>query len=63
MTNIIQLYNAVQIPEVMKRTGYIKLNFNVENADDIEIVGTITVSEACYLKETLTKWIHDNMDG
>jgi hypothetical protein len=58
---IIKLENNGKIPEIHAREGAVLLSFNSEEHDEIEISGTITVSEVCYLKEVLCMWIHNKM--
>jgi predicted acyltransferase (DUF342 family) len=63
--NIIKLGNNAVIPEIVNREGKITLYYgNGKNTFDesIEIEGSITVSEACFLHKLLGAYI-DKKNG
>lgn len=62
--NIIKLQNVIEItvPEAKRRSGKITLHYNVEDHDTVEIEGSITLSEACFLMTRLQHYLQSQMD-
>lgn len=63
--NVIRLGNNAIIPEIANREGKIVLHYGPgKNTYDesIELSGSITVSEACFLHKLLGKWIDEQID-
>jgi len=61
--NIIKLQNvtAVHIPEIQNRQGRVCLNYGSEDKDTVEIEGSITLSEVCFLYMILGKFISEKL--
>ena len=63
--NVIKLGNNAIIPEIANREGKIVLYYGPDKNtydESIELSGSITVSEACFLHKLLGKWIDDRID-
>lgn len=63
--NIIKLGGNYVIPEIVNREGTITLHYAADKNtydDSIELTGSITVSEACFLHKLLGKWIDDKLE-
>ena len=63
--NIIKLGNNAVIPEIANREGKIVLYYGEGKntfEDSIELSGSITFSEACFLHKLLGKWIDNKME-
>jgi hypothetical protein len=50
------------IPEIMNRSGSITLNYGIEDKDTIEIEGSITISEACFMHKLLGKYLDEMIE-
>jgi len=61
-SNVIKGPFQTTIPEIKEREGRIILNFG-NDREQVEIEGSITLSEACFLLVGLQKYIHETMDG
>lgn len=62
--NIIRLQNVgtVHIPEIQNRNGTVTLHYGgAEETETVEISGTITLSEVCFLYMILGKYINDKL--
>lgn len=63
--NVIKLGNNAIIPEIANREGKIILHYGPDKNNyeySIELSGSITVSEACFLHKLLGKWIDYKID-
>ena len=63
--NVIKLGNNAIIPKIANREGKIVLHYGPDKntyEESIELSGSITVSEACFLHKLLGKWIDDKID-
>ena len=63
--NIIKLGNNAVIPEIANREGKITLYYGSDKNtfdDSIELEGSITVSEACFLHKLLGAWLDKRME-
>jgi hypothetical protein len=63
--NVIKLKNNAVIPHIQAREGKIVLHYAEDKTtfdDSIELTGSITLSEACFLHKLLGKWIDDKLD-
>lgn len=67
--NIIKLQNVkdIHIPEIQNRQGTVTLHYggdakyNDDEHESVEIKGTITLSEVCFLHALLGRFIMDKM--
>jgi hypothetical protein len=60
--NIIKLTNNAVAHEIMERCGSVHLHFGYDDdRETIELEGSLTMSEVCFLKERLSSWIHDKL--
>lgn len=63
--NVIKLQNfsTVHIPEVQRREGTVTLHYGGDKDEEsIEIKGSITLSEVCFLYMILGKFIQEELD-
>lgn len=60
--NITYLHNEteIHIPEIQNREGCVTLNYGTD-AETVEISGTITLSEVCFLYMMLGKFIQKEL--
>lgn len=59
--NVVKLLNNAVAPEIIARSGSITLNFGRDDRETVELEGSLTLSEICFLKEILASWIHNKM--
>lgn len=61
--NVIKIMNNAVIPEIMERSGEINLYFgDADDRESIEIKGSITLSEVCFLHMLLGRYINKKMN-
>lgn len=64
--NVIRLKNDGVIPEIMAREGRVTLYYGEGHelfSEAVELSGTITLSEVCFLHKLLGWWIDNKLDG
>lgn len=61
--NIIKLQNITEVkdPVICARSGKITLYFNVEDHDTVELDGSITLTEACFLYMKLGQFLNGEL--
>jgi hypothetical protein len=61
--NIIKLQNVTDVvdPASCARSGKITLRYNIQNHDTVELEGSITLSEACFLYMKLGQYINSEL--
>ena len=61
--NIVKLQNLTEVkdPIACARSGTITLSYNVEDRDTVELEGSITLSEACFLYMKLGQYLNSEL--
>lgn len=62
MTNVIDLGVQAEIPEIKNRRGEVILRFGYDDGDSVEVSGSITLSEVCFLQKMLDRYILDQIN-
>lgn len=61
--NIIKIMNNAIIPEISERSGEVNLYFgSSDDRESVEIKGSITLSEVCFLHMLLGHYINKKMN-
>ena len=61
--NIIRLPVNALAPEIRARSGTVKLNFGYDDdRETVELEGSLTITEVCFLKEILSLWIRNELE-
>lgn len=63
--NIIKMHNLkdVHIPEIQSRRGSVRLVYGGDvDEESVQIEGSITLSEVCFLQKVFDKWILEQLD-
>jgi hypothetical protein len=63
--NIIRLHNVIDIhiPEIQNRSGSVRLVYGGDiDEESVQIEGSITLSEVCFLQKVFEKWIMERLD-
>jgi hypothetical protein len=60
--NVVKIGNDAHIPEIRNRRGTITLTFGgAEVVESVQIEGSITLSEICYMQKVLEAWIFEKL--
>lgn len=61
--NVIKLLNNAVAPEAMERCGSVHLHYGYDDdRETIELDGSLTMAEVCFLKERLSAWIRQKLE-
>lgn len=61
--NVVKLENNAVAPEIMARCGSVHLHFGYDDErESIELEGSLTISEICFMKERLGSWIRQKLE-
>jgi hypothetical protein len=61
--NVIKLHTDAVAPEIMARRGTVHLHFGyADDRQTVELDGSLTISEICFLKERLGSWIRQRLE-